>query len=158
MKEGRPNVIRQKPLGVISRQSTDCYAVRNPLVAEALHWIQHHFQRGIQATDVAEAVGITQQGLTKAFKESYIRSPGQEIRYQRARAVADLLKCTNATLTDISKNCGYCSVDTLINGFKAVYACTTGKMKAKSNSLSTFTSSRDRLHLRSCLVVLFSLA
>ena len=68
LKEGRPNVIRQKPLGVITRQSTDCYAVRNPLVAEALHWIQHHFQRGIQATDVAEAVGITQQGLQKLLK------------------------------------------------------------------------------------------
>ena len=109
--------------------------VRNPLVAEALHWIQHHFQRGIQATDVAEAVGITQQGLQKAFKESYIRSPGQEIRYQRAKAVADLLKCTNATLADISKNCGYCSVDTLINGFKAVYACTPGKYR-KQNQIS----------------------
>ena len=136
LKEDHPNVIRQKPRGVIARQSTDCYAVSNPLVAEALHWIQHHFQRGIQATDVAEAVGITQQGLQKAFKESYIRSPGQEIRYQRARAVADLLKCTNATLTDISKNCGYCSVDTLINGFKAVYACTPGKYR-KQNQITS---------------------
>ena len=129
MKEHYPTVIRQKPLGVIARQSSDCYAVRNPLVAEALHWIQQHFQRGIQATDVAEAVGISQQGLQKAFKESYIRSPGQEIRYQRARAVADLLKCTDATLATISKNCGYCSVDTLINGFKAVYKCTPGKYR-----------------------------
>jgi LacI family transcriptional regulator len=136
MKEHHTNVIRQKPIGVVARQSTDCYAVRNPLVAEALHWIQHHFQRGIQATDVAEAVGITQQGLQKAFKESYVRSPGQEIRYQRARAVADLLKCTDATLETISKNCGYCSVDTLINGFKAVYECTPGKYR-KQNQLQS---------------------
>ena len=136
MKEHHTNVIRQKPIGVVARQSTDCYAVRNPLVAEALHWIQHHFQRGIQATGVAEAVGITQQGLQKAFKESYVRSSGQEIRYQRARAVADLLICTDATLATISKNCGYCSVDTLINGFKAVYECTPGKYR-KQNQLQS---------------------
>ena len=138
LKEDRPNpLFVKKPKGVITRQSSDCYAVRNPLVAEALHWIQHNFQRGIQATDVAEAVGITQQGLQKAFRESYIRSPGQEIRYQRARAVADLLKnAPTPTLTDIAKNCGYCSVDTLINGFKAVYACTPGKYR-KQNQISS---------------------
>ena len=90
----------------------------------------------VKPSATAEAVGITQQGLQKAFKESYIRSPGQEIRYQRSRAVADLLKCTDATLADISKNCGYCSVDTLINGFKAVYKCTPGEYRKQNQILS----------------------
>ncbi|OUX36635.1 MAG: hypothetical protein CBE26_04945 [Kiritimatiellaceae bacterium TMED266] len=126
-----PPIIRHKPRGVIARRSTDCYAVRNPIVAEALHWIHHNFQRGIQATDVAEAVGITQQGLQKAFQEDYIRTPGQEVRYQRSKAVAHLLECTEATLSEIAKNCGYYSVDTLIKGFKAIYQTTPGQYRKR---------------------------
>ena len=49
---------------------------------------------------------VTQQGLQKAFNEHYIRTPGQEIRYRRAKAVANLLECTDATLNEIAKNCG----------------------------------------------------
>ena len=128
------SVIRHSPNGVIARQSTDSYAVRNPLIAEALHWIQHNFQRGIQATDVADAVGVTQQGLQKAFRSEYLRSPGHEIRYQRSRAVADLLKSTNATLSEIAKNCGYYSVDTLINGFKTEYKLTPGQYRKQNQS------------------------
>ena len=62
---------------------------------------------GIQATDVAEAMGVTQQGLQKAFANCYSKSPGQEIRYQRTHAVARLLQTTDANLDEIAKNCGY---------------------------------------------------
>ena len=58
---------------------------------------------------------------------------GQEIRYRRAKAVANLLECTNATLNEIAKNCGYYSVDTLISGFKSVYKQTPGKYRQLAN-------------------------
>lgn len=125
----KAEMIRHMPKEVITRRSTDCYAVRNPLVAEALHWIQRNFHKGIQATDVAEAVGVTQQGLQKAFAANYTRTPGQEIRYQRIQTVAHLLSCTTAKLDDIAKNCGYYSVDTLISSFRGAYGTTPGKYR-----------------------------
>ena len=103
--------------------------MRNPLVSDALHWIHNNFHSGIQATDVAEAMGVTQQGLQKAFAANYLRSPGQEIRYQRIQAVAHLLSCTNARLEDIAENCGYYSVDTLINSFRKEFGTTPGKYR-----------------------------
>ena len=124
-------VVRHPPKEVITRRSTDCYAVRNPLVSEALHWIQNNFHTGIQAVDVAEAMGVTQQGLQKAFSSNYIRSPGQEIRYQRIQTVAHLLSCTNARLEEIAENCGFYSVDTLINSFRTTYGTTPGKYRKK---------------------------
>lgn len=130
-------IIRHKPKGLIARRSTDCYAVKNPLVSEALYWIQNNFQKGILATNVAEALGVTQQGLQKAFHENYIRTPGQEIRYQRSMAVANLLECTNATLEEIAQNCGYYSVDTLINGFKEHFKTTPGKYRRDKKIKST---------------------
>ena len=123
------NIYRHAPKGVITRRSTDCYAVRNPLVSNALHWIQNNFYKGIQATDVASAMGVTQQGLQKAFATNYIRSPGNEIRHQRLEAVAYLLKTTNANLNTIAKNCGFYSVNSLINSFRKKYETTPGKFR-----------------------------
>jgi LacI family transcriptional regulator len=130
----KARMIRHAPKEVITRRSTDCYAVRNPLVADALHWIQNNFHTGIQATDVADAMGVTQQGLQKAFSANYTRSPGQEIRYQRIQAVAHLLDSTNARLEDIAENCGYYSVDTLINSFKNEYGTTPGKYRKQKRA------------------------
>ena len=61
--KGNEEIYRHAPKGVITRRSTDCYALRNPLVSNALHWIQNNFYKGIQATDVAAAMNVTQQGL-----------------------------------------------------------------------------------------------
>lgn len=127
-------VLRHPPKGVNARQSTDCYAVRNPLVSNALHWIHQNFYRGIMATDVAEAMGVTQQGLQKAFAKSYTRSPGQEIRHQRIQAVAHLLGTTKAKLDEIAENCGYNSVSSLVHSFREAYGTTPGKFRKQKQA------------------------
>lgn len=136
-REAKATLYRHAPTEVITRRSTDCYAVRNPLVSDALHWIQNNFHTGIQATDVAEAMGVTQQGLQKAFASNYTRSPGQEIRHQRIQAVAHLLSCTDAKLEDIAKNCGFYSVDTLINSFRTAFSTTPGKYRKMKRKQQT---------------------
>jgi LacI family transcriptional regulator len=133
----RPSVIRHPPLEVIARASTDCYAVQDPLVSAALHWIHNNFYTGIQAVHVAEAVGVSQQRLQKAFARSYTRSPGQEIRHQRVQAVAQLLACTDSGLREIAKNCGYFSVDTLIESFRSEYGITPGQYRKQIRAHQT---------------------
>ena len=129
-KDGPDNmIVRHPPLQVIVRQSTDCYAVSNPLVANALHFIQSNFPKGIQATDVAAAMGVSQQGLQKAFATHYTRSPGKEIRHQRVQAASHLLSTTDATLDEVARNCGYYSVDTLISAFRSKHGTTPGKFR-----------------------------
>ena len=122
-------MIRHSPKNLIARRSTDSYAVENTLVSNALHWINNNFHTGILASDVADFFKITQQGLQKAFNEHYIRTPGQEIRYQRAKAVANLLETTEIPLEEIAKNCGYYSVDSLISAFKVLFDTTPGKYR-----------------------------
>ncbi|MBN2163420.1 MAG: substrate-binding domain-containing protein [Pontiellaceae bacterium] len=127
-------IVRHPPKEVVVRRSTDCYAVRSPLVSEALHWIQLNFHTGIQAVDVAEAMGVTQQGLQKAFVSNYCRSPGQEIRLQRIHAVAHLLSSTDAKLDEIALNCGFNSVDTLIRSFRSEFKTTPGNYRKKKRA------------------------
>ena len=79
-------------------------------------------------------MGVTQQGLQKAFANCYSKSPGQEIRYQRTCAVAHLLQTTNANLDEIAKNCGYYSVNSLINSFRAEHGTTPGSYRNRLKS------------------------
>ena len=74
-------------------------------------------------------MGVTQQGLQKAFAKCYGKSPGQEIRYQRTYAVTHLLQTTDANLDEIAKNCGYYSVNSLINSFRAEHGTTPGNYR-----------------------------
>ena len=50
--------LRHPPKGVVSRRSTDYYAVRSPLVGRALRWIHDNLSCGFQAGDVAAALGV----------------------------------------------------------------------------------------------------
>ena len=131
-----PKIRRHPPKGVIIRKSTDCFAVRNSLVSKSLHWIHNNFQNGIQATDIARAMGVTQQGLQKSFANHHLRSPAEEIRHQRVQRAAHLLVNTRAKLRDIADECGYNTVDTLINTFHTTFGTTPNKYrKAKSTTL-----------------------
>lgn len=123
---------RHPPRQVMARQSTDCFAVKNELLAKALHWINKNFYRGIQAIDVAEAMGVTQQGLQKVFLKHYHRTPAREIRYQRISAVRNLLLTTDASLERIARNCGFYSVNSMINAFRHEHCTTPGNFRRKN--------------------------
>lgn len=129
------------PKGIEARQSTDAYAVGSPVVAAALHWIAHHVVEGIQASDVAKAMKISQQGLQKAFAAHYVRTPGQEIRHQRLQVTEYELTQTRDTLSQIAQRCGYETVDTLISNFSDAHGITPGRFRrqhhARLNQIAT---------------------
>jgi LacI family transcriptional regulator len=120
-----------KPKGVICRQSTSIFNIDNKVVSDALNWIHRNFHRGIQASNIAEALEVSQQGLQKLFFEHHERTPGQEIRYQRVRAVASLLRQTNVNLLEISKSCGFTNVDTMIVNFRNEMGVTPGRYRSQ---------------------------
>ena len=127
-------IIRHPPKELVVRKSTDCYAVRSPLVSQALHWIHTNFHRAIQARDVAAPLGVTQQGLQKAFAASHLRSPAEEIRYQRAQAAKHYLSHTMDRLEDIAIACGFSSVDALIRNFRTLYKITPGQFRKRERT------------------------
>lgn len=124
-------IIRHPPKGVITRQSTDCYAVGNSLVTTALRWIHGNLRQMIQARDVASAMNVSQQGLQKAFAKYHMRSPAQEIRYQRAQMAAHTLTRSKVRLDEIAIDCGYSSVKGLITNFRAVHGVTPAQYRKK---------------------------
>jgi len=122
-------ILRHPPKGIITRNSTDGFAVRSPLVSKALYWIHGNYQLGIQAVDVAKAMEVTQQSLQKAFICHHRRSPGEEIRFQRVHAAAHMLRHSPATLVDIAEKCSFYTVDALITNFKKTFGVTPGQYR-----------------------------
>jgi len=76
------------PVELIPRQSTDSYAVDDPLVARALRFIAEHGHEPIKVGDVAAATPTTRRSLERRFQRAMRRTIAEEItrlRLERAK-------------------------------------------------------------------------
>ena len=76
------------PVELVPRQSTDAYAVDDPLVARALRFIAEHGHEPIRVADVVAAVPASRRSLQQHFKTAMRRSIADEItrlRLERAK-------------------------------------------------------------------------
>ena len=76
------------PAELVPRQSTDSYAVDDPLVARALRFIAEHGHEPIKVNDVAAAIPITRRSLERRFQKALRRTIAEEItrlRLERAK-------------------------------------------------------------------------
>ena len=107
-----------RPTHVVTRNSTDIFAVSDENVAEALGFIRSHFHEPIQVSDVAYALAVTRQGLNKKFKHHLNRSVHDEIIRMRIQQVSRLLIETNMTISEIATSVGYPELKFLTRSFR----------------------------------------
>ena len=85
--------VRVAPHGLVVRESTDFFAVDQPVVAAALAYISAHSHRRIGPADVARAVGAEVRTLQNYFRVAIQRPIATEIRRVRVeRAKRELTK------------------------------------------------------------------
>jgi LacI family transcriptional regulator len=97
------------PLGVAARQSTDVFSVADPLVAEALRYIDEHAAEPILVEDVLGAVAVSRSLLEKRFRACLGRTPLAEITRQRVQRARQLLAETELPIARIGPLCGFTS-------------------------------------------------
>jgi len=76
------------PVELIPRQSTDSYAVDDPVVARALRFIAEHGHKPINVGDVAASTPTTRRSLERRFQKAMRRTIAEEIsrlRLERAK-------------------------------------------------------------------------
>lgn len=106
------------PSGVICRRSTDALAVDHPGVREALRFMHDNFQLPIGVMDLARTAGMSRSGLQKAFREHFVRSPGQELRRVRVEHAKRELRESNASLSIVAQATGFRSSQQLCKTFR----------------------------------------
>ena len=95
-----------EPLGVVTRQSSDVFAVEDALVACAVRFIREHACHGIKVADVLGEVRCSRSVLERRFREHLGRSPQAELRAVQLRRVRQLLAETDWTLPRIAEATG----------------------------------------------------
>ncbi|MFT7676806.1 MAG: LacI family transcriptional regulator [Planctomycetota bacterium] len=107
-----------KPIGLVTRQSTDVSAIEDAEVAKALNCIRRRACEGIKVQDVLDVVSISRRSLEARFRNALGRTPHQEIQRVRMRRVRELLKGTDLTIAAIAQRAGYHHVEYLTVAFR----------------------------------------
>ena len=115
----QPGSIQRVPAdGVISRRSTDVFAVADAKVTEALRFIEQETAAHLQVDDVAGAVSMSRRNLERRFRNSMGRTVYDEIRRRRLETAKQLLCDRQISILRIALDSGFSSASDLSNAFK----------------------------------------
>lgn len=126
-----------KPLGVVTRQSSDVFAVEDPLVARAMRFIREHACRGIKVADLLGEVRCSRSVLERRFREHLGHSPQEELRAIQLRRIKELLTETDWTLPRIAAAAGIEHPEYLSVVFKRETGQTPGQFRQGPGSPMT---------------------
>lgn len=121
-----------KPLGVVTRQSTDVIATVDLDIAKAMKYIRDHACEGINVNSVLQQVPLSRRVLEKRFQESIGRTPHQEIIRRRFDQVRRLLIETDLTLHQIASRTGFRNEEYLSVAFRKVAGMSPGQYRKQS--------------------------
>jgi LacI family transcriptional regulator len=103
---------------LVPRLSTDREGARDPLVAQALRFIEERRTEGIRPGDVAAAVGLTPRGLGKRMRRARGRTVLQEIVRARVEHAKRLLDDPQGTPQGVVRESGFGSYAALLRAFQ----------------------------------------
>jgi LacI family transcriptional regulator len=118
------------PLHVVTRRSTDTLAVEEPLIAEALAFINRRAFDAIGVKDVAKATRTSRKTLYRRFQEVLGRTPHEEIFRLRLQRAQLLLSETPLSLDAIAQSSGMRTASYLSYAFKQKMGMTPGEYRA----------------------------
>jgi LacI family transcriptional regulator len=107
-----------KPLGIVTRESTDVLATDDGDLSAAVRFIRAHATQGIKVEDVLRAVPLSRRVLESRFQKLLGRTPHEEITRVQIERVKELLTETDLSLAAIAHRTGYRHVEYMSVAFK----------------------------------------
>jgi LacI family transcriptional regulator len=123
------------PLKIVTRRSTDAYAVADEAVGIALDHIREHLGNAIYVEEIARAVGVSRRGLEVRFRKALGVSIYEEVQRQQLEFAATLLTEPELPVGEVAFRCGF--------GSNAAFTRAFTRWSGKSPS--DFRRSRPRL-------------
>lgn len=107
------------PTHVVTRQSTDVFAVTDRDVLTALHFIHRRARKeAIQVDDVLREVSLSRRSLYNRFAQILGRSVHEEIKRVRVDQLAQLLVSTSLPISHIASDMGCSDIKNIARYFK----------------------------------------
>jgi len=129
-----PTSLLIKPLGIVTRQSTDTLAIGDPDVAAAVRFIREKAYSGIDVGDVLQAVPLSRRILENRFLKILGRTPHQEITRLRIGRVKRLLVGTDLPLAEIAARTGFRHPEYMSVAFKKAVGMPPGRYRQADGS------------------------
>ena len=126
-----PSPIFLPPAGLVVRESTDFYAVKDELVAAALEFISRNSHRRIGQNDVAHAVNAETRTLQMRFRKALNSPIATEIRRVRIeRAKRELLQ-SDRGISHIARDVGFRTANRMCEIFQRELGVTPGEYRKR---------------------------
>lgn len=113
----KPEAVNVRALRVVTRRSSDVFAVNDSDVSAALKYIRRERGRDISVTDVADAVAISRRSLEKRFREVVGRTVLDEIQRARLAHAKQLLAETSYPISKVADLAGFGNTDYFVRFF-----------------------------------------
>jgi LacI family transcriptional regulator len=117
------------PVGVVTRQSTDTSAIRDPAVLAALQFIRKHAGDEIGVDDVVAHAALGRRMLEYKFRQLLGRTVLEEIRRVRITQVKQLLSTTDLPMPAIGRQTGFTSPQRLAVVFRQATGLTPSEYR-----------------------------
>jgi len=117
------------PAELFPRQSTDAYAVDDPLVGRALRFIAEHGHERINVGTVARTIPTNRRTLERRFRESLGRTVAEEITRLRVERVKRRLVETDEPLKAVASGAGFTSAQQLYKVFLRTEGLSPGQFR-----------------------------
>jgi LacI family transcriptional regulator len=127
----KPITIR--PLGVVTRRSTDIIAVDDAITAQAVRYICEHACDGACVTDVAQHCNVSRRVIERSFSQLLGTSVHAQIVRAKLARVKQLLIDTDYTLETIAAKCSLTHASYLGKMFKKEVGQTPGAYRRTSS-------------------------
>lgn len=108
------------PKGLVARQSTDVFAVEDPIVAQALRFMSELGHTGIDVTAVANAVHTTRRTLERRFRAALDRTIAEELTRLKVERVKRQLADTDTAIKSLASQSGFVDGKQMAKTFKRV--------------------------------------
>lgn len=120
------------PVGVITRGSTDVFAMEDRDIAAALRFIRERVCEGINVADVVSEVAMSRSLFERRFLNAVGRTPKSEIIRVRLQRVKDLLATTDLPPRAIAAKSGFQHHEYMFSLFKRLTGTTPQQFRAQS--------------------------
>ena len=119
------------PAELVLRESSDIYAVDDPVLAEAMRFIAEHVHEPIQVRDVVESVPASRRSLERRFRSHLDRSVADEITRLRLERAKRLLVETYEPLKSLARSCGFTGPKQMWKVFRRVEGVSPGQYRSR---------------------------
>ncbi|HOO91992.1 MAG TPA: substrate-binding domain-containing protein [Opitutales bacterium] len=125
-----------KPIGLVTRESTNTFAVTDEIVEKALRFMQKESNKPIRVEEVLKHVGVSRSLLERRFRGAIGRTPLVEMRRQRVERARALLADTDLAINQIASMCGFASNIRFTTVFREQVGVTPTDFRAQMHSMS----------------------